>query len=567
MTNTICPEMNLLLAGDENPQLWRHVDGCKRCQQQLEAMEYPALPDKFRILLRPLSPEQERDVAAAQNVFNGSAPTTAWHPAALPRDFGAYQLLEQIGEPSGQGAVYRATHRKTGQTVALKTLRYDSPSSDQVERLNREAKSGRRIAHDNIVRVFDFGWHEFDCYLTMELLHGVSLGQCVKARGLLPADVVVALARQAVRGLCELKRFELVHRDIKPANLFLTAEGVVKILDLGLVVDFSHDATTLTKPNSAMGTADYMAPEQIRDAHRVDWRADFYALGATLYHFLAGHPPFAKYRTMPDKFRAHETELPRPLRQINPLVSPALAEIVARLLAKRPEDRFQTPDELQTALAALPIAEPDLQSIVTATLARPAAVPMPVVFNLHIDVDGRGGYVLAQSHSGAVPAGAAFYVEATFSRPAHVYLFGINAEGKVQWLHPQQALAATLVAPLPADHLELPDQTGAWTLDRGTGWQTFVLALNTEPISTEFLELELPNRLCRLPALHELGLGHAVHARSVRPIQCGVPSAARVNTTRQPRTPDLESRHNVVREALQDYVDCIELVSVPHSAR
>ncbi|HMO86601.1 MAG TPA: serine/threonine-protein kinase, partial [Lacipirellulaceae bacterium] len=209
-------------------------------------------------------------------------------------------------------------------------------------------------------------------YLVMEYIDGVSLDQLVAARGPLPVAEACEVIRQAARGLQYIHKNDMVHRDIKPSNLMITlidgeaghgdstlasgADGrraVVKILDLGLALLADDGADRLTRlDHKAMGTGMYMSPEQWRTTS-VDIRADIYSLGCTLYHLLAGNPPFFDSDLRPEK--AHEkSAVPAIAAAAGPVPKP-LWHVIQKMLEKRPEDRFATPAEVAEALA--PFAE------------------------------------------------------------------------------------------------------------------------------------------------------------------------------------------------------------------
>jgi serine/threonine protein kinase len=217
-----------------------------------------------------------------------------------------------------------------------------------------------RLDHPNIVHATDAGeWHGCP-FLVMELLEGADLFQCVKARGPWPVGAACAAVLQAARGLQYAHEKNLVHRDIKPSNLFLTRDGTIKVLDLGLVrIQDPANPDELTGSHEVMGTYDYMAPEQGASSRHVDIRADLYSLGCTLFFLLVGRPPFGHLQlaTWQEKVQAHTQVPPPALRELRVDVPVELEALAARLLAKKPEDRFATPKELADALE--PWARPD----------------------------------------------------------------------------------------------------------------------------------------------------------------------------------------------------------------
>jgi serine/threonine-protein kinase len=255
---------------------------------------------------------------------------------------GPYLILEPLGE-GGMGRVFRARHRLMGRPAALKLLRPDllkDPSA--VRRFLREAQAAGRLAHANLVTLFDAGQAEGHPYLAMELVEGNDLAMRVREDGPLPIAQARAYLRQAAEGLRHAHEQGLVHRDIKPSNLLVSRDGTtVKILDLGLARLDKDDATeaTLTRDGAVLGTLDYISPEQAKDAKAADARSDLYSLGCTFYHLLAGHPPFPGDNGI-NKLMQHQLDEPEPLRSLRPDAPADLAAIVHRLMSKNPDDRF-----------------------------------------------------------------------------------------------------------------------------------------------------------------------------------------------------------------------------------
>jgi serine/threonine-protein kinase len=272
---------------------------------------------------------------------------------------GSYLILDQIGT-GGMGQVYLAEHTTMRRLVALKVLppyHSNDPVEDAVarERFFREARAAGTLDHPNIVRIFDLCQEGRLLFLVMEYVDGVSLQNVVSRYGPLPVESACHYARQVAFGLQHAFELGFVHRDIKPANLLLDAAGVIKILDFGLVRSESEAGTGLTKQldnKRILGTADYVAPEQAVDSSRVDIRADLYSLGATLYYLLAGRPLFPDGRTA-QKLVWQQIKDPVPINRLRPEAPPILAEIVHRLLQKKPADRYQTPLQVFEALAPL----------------------------------------------------------------------------------------------------------------------------------------------------------------------------------------------------------------------
>jgi len=276
---------------------------------------------------------------------------------------GSYVLLERLGE-GGMGQVFKAHNRKLDKIVALKLIRKERlTNAKAVKRFYREIRAAAQLDHPNIVRALDADEVNGTHLLAMEYVHGIDLNKLVKQQGPLDVRRACECIRQAALGLQHAYEQGMVHRDIKPHNLLLisaaehtsNATDRVKILDMGLArldADTDGDASSsMTQEGAVMGTPDYIAPEQGCDSHNVDTRADLYSLGCTLHFLLTGQPPFSG-GTLMEKLIKHQQQTPAPVRQLRSDVPPAVEAIVARLLAKRPEQRYQTPAELAAALAA-----------------------------------------------------------------------------------------------------------------------------------------------------------------------------------------------------------------------
>src|SRR5262245_12506504 len=222
---------------------------------------------------------------------------------------GDYVLQERLGK-GGMGEVFKARHQKLGRVVALKVIGEERVTNPEVGlRFLREIRVTSQLSHPNIVLAYDAGEAAGRPFFAMEFVEGSNLARLVREKGRLPASDACAYVRQAALGLHHAHQRGLVHRDVKPSNLMVTPKGVVKLLDLGLARLLPHgdrDPTTITRPEEVMGTADYIPPEQVEESHGVDHRADVYSLGCTLYHLLAGHPPFVDC-TLVQKLRKHQT--------------------------------------------------------------------------------------------------------------------------------------------------------------------------------------------------------------------------------------------------------------------
>jgi len=284
--------------------------------------------------------------------FSGDA-----HYGQLPLELGQYKLLGKLGE-GGMGAVYRGLHKRLDRPVAIKVLpAWRLQDAVAVARFKREMLAVGSLDHPHIVRAMDAGVHQDTHYLVMELVPGLDIGEVVRRIGPLPVADACEIVRQAALGLQHAYENGLVHRDLKPSNLMLAAgpDGAqVKILDLGLaLLQRTADAGQITGSDQIVGTIDYMAPEQADSTHTVDIRADLYSLGATLHKLLTRRVPFQgpQYSTTVKKLVALTTEDPPSIDTLLPDLPPLLVAIIHRLLARNPDERYATPQELAEALA------------------------------------------------------------------------------------------------------------------------------------------------------------------------------------------------------------------------
>ncbi|MCA9018630.1 MAG: serine/threonine protein kinase, partial [Planctomycetaceae bacterium] len=272
--------------------------------------------------------------------------------------FGDYEILDKIAD-GGMGQVFKARHRRMDRVVALKLLSdrlVDSPLAAQ--RFEREVKAVAKLEHPNVVTAYDAGEVNGTHYLVMQYIEGQDLASLVKRCGRLSVVQSVDYIRQAAKGFEYAHSEGVIHRDIKPSNLLIDTKGTVKILDMGLArIDTEHDPhsptqTELTQDGAVMGTVSYMPPEQALDTKSADARSDIYSLGCTLHFLLTGKPPYVGSTLMGTMLAHREDDCPM-LSEIRSDVPKSLDAIFAKMIAKQPEERYQSMTQLLEDLAAV----------------------------------------------------------------------------------------------------------------------------------------------------------------------------------------------------------------------
>lgn len=275
-----------------------------------------------------------------------------------------YRVEHVVGH-GGMGVVIAARHVQLGQTVAIKLLKLPDDEDLRDEAISRflhEAQAAARLQTDHVVRIYDVGQLESGLpFMVMELLTGSDLGTVLEQRGPLPEGEAVDFVLQACAGIAEAHQSGIVHRDLKPSNLFVTQRSdglpLLKVLDFGIskqVTDpeSGEPVPTFTNARTLMGSPNYMSPEQIRDARRVDARADVWAMGVILQELLTGAPVF-QADSFPGVCAAIIADPPTPVRSLRPDVSEKLERIILRCLQKDPQLRYQSIAELQADLTPL----------------------------------------------------------------------------------------------------------------------------------------------------------------------------------------------------------------------
>ncbi|MDB5343057.1 MAG: Serine/threonine protein kinase [Schlesneria sp.] len=270
-----------------------------------------------------------------------------------PLVLGDYVLLDRIGA-GGMGQVFKAKHQHMDRLVAIKLISEAmTKDANAVQRFQRELKAAAKLVHPNIVQAYDASVQRGVWYLVMEYVEGRDLAEMLATDGPFDSERAVDLVRQASRGLAFAHSKGIVHRDIKPANLLLDQTGTLKIMDMGLArIEDNPAVDGLTQTGQVMGTVDYMAPEQAIDTRSADARADIYSLGCTLYRLLTDQNMYDG-ATLVQKLMAHQNSPTPALQQLRPDVSTPLAAVFEKMVAKRPQDRLQTMEEVEDALSGL----------------------------------------------------------------------------------------------------------------------------------------------------------------------------------------------------------------------
>ncbi|MBC8355004.1 MAG: response regulator [Planctomycetes bacterium] len=278
---------------------------------------------------------------------------------------GNYLILNRVGE-GGMGTVYKALHRKMERVVAVKVIRKDCSSSVFVERFRREIQAAARLNHPHVVAAYDADECELGEFLVMEYIEGANFEEILDKAGPLSVAETIATIRQAAMALGYAHSQGIVHRDIKPANLMRDVNGVVKVADLGLASVTQNAAAAekqaaLTQAGTVAGTVDFMPPEQSHETHLVDHRADIYSLGCTLFFLLAARPVFSG-GTMVARVLAHREQTPESLCELRDDVPSELNAIFQRMVAKLPDDRFQSMEDVVASLRSIDAVEADAET-------------------------------------------------------------------------------------------------------------------------------------------------------------------------------------------------------------
>jgi serine/threonine-protein kinase len=274
------------------------------------------------------------------------------------RLLGDYQLIRRLGR-GGMADVYLAQQNSLARKVAIKILRPNLARNESyLRRFLNEARAAAALVHPNIVQVYEVGVLDGLHYIAQEYVAGQNVRQLLARSGPLSAPLTIAIMRQVAVGLRRAAGQGIVHRDIKPENILLARTGEAKVADFGLArITNGESNTQLTQIGVTMGTPLYMSPEQV-EGKALDLRSDLYSLGVSCYHMLAGRPPFRGETPLSIAVQHLKSE-PERLERIRPDLPEGLCRIVHKLMAKRPEDRYQDTAEVLRDLKELPIESPE----------------------------------------------------------------------------------------------------------------------------------------------------------------------------------------------------------------
>ncbi|TWU42533.1 WD40 repeat domain-containing serine/threonine protein kinase [Novipirellula artificiosorum] len=347
-----------------------------------------------------------------------------WEPLKVGEVLGRYEIIERL-DGGGMGVVYRARHTALGKFVALKVVSTRNQASPQgMDRFFREMQAvGRLDPHPNVLNAYDAGDEAGIQYIATELIDGIQLANLISRTGPLSVSEACKIVAQAALGLDHLRKHNLVHRDVKPSNLMLTRDGMVKVVDMGLALLRDEQAEQLTLAGETMGSIDYMAPEQWRDCHAVDYRSDVYSLGCTFYCLLAGHAPFRDHpKGSVSRMRAHlQSDFPD-IRKTRGDVPGDAIELLAAMVVKDPSQRLSDLVSLSKKLNV--IASGDLRGLVQRCFLQdpspPSRVPSPKPLSM-LSAASMNAPTRAESE-GKIPANSGKSKAALFRRNGRIGL-------------------------------------------------------------------------------------------------------------------------------------------------
>ena len=372
---------------DEIEEIRQHLATCDSCCEALEEIPDDTLLSLVRRSDTFLGPNGKEYAPNPPPTFETNSKVqdrTTFPPdeavtCVIPEDLvdhPRYRILARIGK-GGMGDVYKAEHRLMQRIVALKVINHVFVNNPRaIERFRREVQAAASLTHPNIVSAYDADQAGKVHFLAMEYVEGTDLAGIVKRSGPMAVEEACRLVRQAAIGLDHAHQCGMIHRDIKPHNLMLADDGTVKILDFGLAslsaepLGETEQAVpshrNLTTYSTVIGTPDYVSPEQVEDAHKVDSRADIYSLGATLYYLLAGRPPF-EAASINQWLDGHGRPDPMPIEDSRPNLPDGLVAVIRRMMALAPDQRYERAMDVAKVLE--PFSDQDTRKGEAARLA------------------------------------------------------------------------------------------------------------------------------------------------------------------------------------------------------
>ncbi|HEX4146250.1 MAG TPA: protein kinase [Pirellulales bacterium] len=315
-------------------------------------------------------------------------------PLLKPLEVGKMLEGERLGQfvlecyvgGGGMGVVFQALDTTLNREVAVKVLAHSqSRDEETLRRFKNEAQSAARLDHDNIARVYYVGEDRGVHYIVFEFIEGVNIRDLVQRDGPLSLADAISYTLQVAEALSHASQRDVIHRDIKPSNVLITPEGRAKLVDMGLarLHQVEHPDNDLTASGVTLGTFDYISPEQARDPRSADVRSDLYSLGCSFYFMLTGRPPFPE-GTVLQKLLQHQSEDPVDPRQFRPDLPVEIGAILARLLAKNPARRYQSPAELIADLNSIAYEGSSPRLRLEATYGRPVRMEIGARWRRHI---------------------------------------------------------------------------------------------------------------------------------------------------------------------------------------
>jgi serine/threonine-protein kinase len=271
-----------------------------------------------------------------------------FYKSLIGKKLGNYEIVTFL-DAGSMGGVFKGWDIALERDVAIKVISYELSSQEEfVEMFFKEARLVSKLNHPNIAHIYFIGNETGIVYYTMEFIHGSTLGELMGRQDQLRAEKVTAILVDACRALDRVWQEKIIHRDIKPANIMISEHGAVKLLDFG-VAQQQKKGKARSK-ESIVGSPAYLSPETIRE-EPVDFRSDVYSLGATFYHVLCGSPPFTD-SSLEGVLRQHLETTPVPLKEKNPSLPGIISDVIQKMMAKRPEDRFQSYHDIITTLSS-----------------------------------------------------------------------------------------------------------------------------------------------------------------------------------------------------------------------